>query len=196
MLLRWSTAWLVTAWSCCVWASMLAIWGSFSVLFVVYWGVPWYQAPLVSILLAKKVPRVEIQHMQVGKRGVFGAWGVKVLCESCMLLKVTYVTYFDALITNWGLDRSETSYWRRYGTKRDFATEDVAPQPMVGDAQESYVWHHIGPMSHPNGLFEGNVSVLSCTALYCTRGAPCMRSTMANGRRCMGVVCMESGQSN
>ena len=67
---------LVTAWLFCVWlclGSMLAIWGLFSVLFVAYLGVPWYQAPMVSIILAKKVPCVEMWHMQVGKRGVFGA---------------------------------------------------------------------------------------------------------------------------
>ena len=60
--------------------------------------------------MGKKVPCVEIQDMQVGKRGVFGAQGVEVLCECLILLKVTYVTYFDALITNRGLDRSETPY--------------------------------------------------------------------------------------
>ena len=108
--------------------------GVFFGTFCVYLDVPWYQAPMVSIILAKKAPCVEMWHMQVGKRGIFGAWRAKVLCESCMLLKVTYVMCFDALITNRGLDRSETPYWRRYGTKRDFATEAVAPQPMVGDA--------------------------------------------------------------
>ena len=89
---------------------------------------------MVSIILAKKVPCVEIGHMQVGKRGIFGAQGVQVVCECLILLKVTYMMCFDALITNWRLDRSETPYWRRYGTKRDFATAGVAPQPMVGDA--------------------------------------------------------------
>ena len=194
MLLRWSTAWLFCVVLCL--ACMCAIWGSFSVLFVMYLGVPWYQAPVVSILWAKKVPCVEMWHVQVGRRGVFGAWGVKVLWESWILLKVSYMTYFDALITNWRLDRSETPYWRRYGTKRDFAVAGVAPQPMVGDAQESCAWHHSSPMSHTNGLVEGNVSALSCDAPCCTRGARCMRRTMANGRRCMGVLYMESGQSN